>query len=92
MIDRHRPGSSPPTPKPCAPVTTRLASDTGANGRGIDAVVPEGRRRLQTGGRGGDKARAALDAAQQQLAVIETQKQQTRAALDAAIADRDTAG
>jgi membrane fusion protein (multidrug efflux system) len=40
---------------------------------------------------GADKARAALDAAQQQLAVIETQKQQTRAALDAAIADRDTA-
>ena len=40
---------------------------------------------------GGDKARAALDAAQQQLAVIDTQKQQTRAALDAAIADRDTA-
>jgi membrane fusion protein, multidrug efflux system len=40
---------------------------------------------------GGDKARATLDAAQQQLAVIETQKQQTRAALDAAIADRDTA-
>jgi membrane fusion protein (multidrug efflux system) len=40
---------------------------------------------------GGDKARAALDAAQQQLAVIDTQKQQTRAALDAAVADRDTA-
>ena len=40
---------------------------------------------------GGDKARAALDAAQQQLAVIDTQKQQTRAALDAALADRDTA-
>jgi membrane fusion protein, multidrug efflux system len=40
---------------------------------------------------GGEKARAALDAAQQQLAVIETQKQQTRAALDGAIADRDTA-
>jgi membrane fusion protein (multidrug efflux system) len=40
---------------------------------------------------GGDKARAALNAAQQQLAVIDTQKQQTRAALDAAIADRDTA-
>jgi membrane fusion protein, multidrug efflux system len=38
-----------------------------------------------------DKARAALDAAQQQLFVIDTQKQQTRAALDAAIADRDTA-
>ncbi len=40
---------------------------------------------------GGDKARATLDAAQQQLAVIDTQKQQTRAALDAAVADRDTA-
>ena len=39
----------------------------------------------------GDKARAALDAARQQLAVIDTQKQQTTAALDAAIADRDTA-
>jgi membrane fusion protein (multidrug efflux system) len=39
----------------------------------------------------GDKARAALEAAQQQLAVIDTQKQQTRAALDAATADRDTA-
>jgi membrane fusion protein, multidrug efflux system len=40
---------------------------------------------------GADKARAGLDAAQQQLAVIDTQKSQTRAALDAAIADRDTA-
>jgi membrane fusion protein (multidrug efflux system) len=40
---------------------------------------------------GGDKARAALDAAQQQVAVIDTQKQQTQAALEAAIADRDTA-
>jgi membrane fusion protein (multidrug efflux system) len=40
---------------------------------------------------GGDKARAALDAAQQQLIVIDTQKEQTRAALDAALADRDTA-
>ena len=40
---------------------------------------------------GADKARAALDAAQQQLVVIETQKLQTRAALEAAIADRDTA-
>jgi membrane fusion protein (multidrug efflux system) len=40
---------------------------------------------------GGDRARAALDAAQLQLLVIDTQKQQTRAALDAAIADRDTA-
>jgi membrane fusion protein, multidrug efflux system len=39
----------------------------------------------------GEKARAALDASQQQLAVIETQKQQTRAALDAAVADQDTA-
>jgi membrane fusion protein (multidrug efflux system) len=39
----------------------------------------------------GDKARAALDAAQQQLAVIDTQKQQTQAALQAAIADGDTA-
>jgi membrane fusion protein (multidrug efflux system) len=39
----------------------------------------------------GDKARAALDAAQQQLTVIDTQKLQTRAALDAAVADRDTA-
>jgi membrane fusion protein (multidrug efflux system) len=40
---------------------------------------------------GGEKARAALDAAQQQIAVIDTQKQQTHAALDAAIADRETA-
>jgi membrane fusion protein (multidrug efflux system) len=40
---------------------------------------------------GGDKARAALDAARQQLNVIDTQKQQTRAALDAEVADRDTA-
>jgi membrane fusion protein (multidrug efflux system) len=39
----------------------------------------------------GDKARAALDAAQQQLVVIDTQKRQTQAALDAALADRDTA-
>jgi membrane fusion protein (multidrug efflux system) len=40
---------------------------------------------------GADKARAALDAAQQQVLVIDTQKLQTQAALDAAIADRDTA-
>lgn len=40
---------------------------------------------------GADKARATLEAAQQQVVVIETQKLQTRAALDAAIADRDTA-
>ncbi len=40
---------------------------------------------------GGEKARAALDAAQQQLLVIDTQKQQIRAALDAAAADRETA-
>lgn len=38
-----------------------------------------------------EKARATLDAAQQQLLVIDTQKLQTRAALDAAVADRDTA-
>jgi membrane fusion protein (multidrug efflux system) len=38
-----------------------------------------------------DGAGATLDAAQQQVTVIETQKQQTRAALDAAMADRDTA-
>jgi membrane fusion protein (multidrug efflux system) len=37
------------------------------------------------------KARAALEAAQRQLDVIETQKQQTLAALSGAIADRDTA-
>lgn len=40
---------------------------------------------------GGDKARAALDAAERQIDVIDTQKQQTRAALDAAAADADTA-
>jgi membrane fusion protein (multidrug efflux system) len=40
---------------------------------------------------GGEKARAALDAAQQQLSVIDTQKLQTKAALNAAFADRDTA-
>jgi membrane fusion protein (multidrug efflux system) len=40
---------------------------------------------------GADKARAALDAAQQQVLVIDTQKLQTLAALAAAIADRDTA-
>jgi membrane fusion protein (multidrug efflux system) len=40
---------------------------------------------------GADKARAALDAAQQQVLVIDTQKLQTQAALDAATADRDTA-
>jgi membrane fusion protein (multidrug efflux system) len=39
----------------------------------------------------GDKARAALVAAQRQLAVIATQKQQAQAALDAARADRDLA-
>jgi membrane fusion protein (multidrug efflux system) len=40
---------------------------------------------------GGEKARATLEAAQQQLNVIDTQKQQTMAALDAALADRDSA-
>jgi membrane fusion protein, multidrug efflux system len=40
---------------------------------------------------GAEKARAVLDASQQQIAVIDTQKQQTRAALDAAAADRDMA-
>jgi membrane fusion protein (multidrug efflux system) len=37
------------------------------------------------------KARAALDAAQRQLDVIDTQKQQTQAALDQATAERDLA-
>ena len=39
----------------------------------------------------GQKAQAALDAAKQQLAVIDTQKLQTQAALDAAVAERDLA-
>lgn len=39
----------------------------------------------------GDKSRATLTAAQRQLEVIGTQKQQAQAALDAAIADRDLA-
>ena len=39
---------------------------------------------------GGEKASAIVDAAQQQLAVIDTQKQQTQAALDAALADQAT--
>ena len=39
----------------------------------------------------GEKAQAALDAAQRQLDVIATQKLQTQAALDAAIAERDLA-
>jgi membrane fusion protein (multidrug efflux system) len=39
----------------------------------------------------GDKARAALTAAQRQLAVIASQRQQTRAALAAAVAQRDLA-
>jgi membrane fusion protein, multidrug efflux system len=37
------------------------------------------------------KARAALDAAERQLGVIDTQKQQTKATLDQAAADRDVA-
>ena len=40
---------------------------------------------------GAEKAGAVLEAAQQQLAVIETQKLQTQAALDAAMADQTTA-
>jgi membrane fusion protein, multidrug efflux system len=40
---------------------------------------------------GGEKANAILEAAQQQLAVIDTQKLQVRAALDAALADLATA-
>ena len=40
---------------------------------------------------GDARARAALEAAQRQLAVIDTQKQQATAALAGAIADRDTA-
>jgi membrane fusion protein (multidrug efflux system) len=39
----------------------------------------------------GDKSHAALTAAQRQLEVIATQKQQAQAALDAAIAERDLA-
>ena len=39
----------------------------------------------------GEKSRAALSAAQRQLEVIATQKQQAQAALEAAIADRDLA-
>ena len=39
----------------------------------------------------GDKARAALGAAQRQLEVISTQKQQAQAMLDSAIAERDLA-
>jgi membrane fusion protein, multidrug efflux system len=39
----------------------------------------------------GQRAHAALDAAQRQLDVIDTQKQQAEAALAGAIADRDTA-
>ena len=39
----------------------------------------------------GEKSRATLAAAQRQLEVIATQKQQARAALDAAMADRDLA-
>ena len=39
----------------------------------------------------GDKARAALLAAERQLDVIDTQKQQAEAALAGAVADRDTA-
>jgi len=39
----------------------------------------------------GDKARAALTAAQRQIEVIGTQKQQAQASLDAAIAERDLA-
>ena len=64
---------------------------SGAGSGGLDAGVPEGRRRLQAGDRRGARARAALDAAQRQLDVIDTQKQQTEAALAGAIADRDTA-
>ena len=40
---------------------------------------------------GDAKARAALEAAQRRLDVIETQRQQTEAALAGAVADRDTA-
>ncbi len=39
----------------------------------------------------GERTRAAFDAAQRQLDVIDTQKQQANAALAAAVADRDTA-
>lgn len=45
----------------------------------------------QTASANGDKARAALTAAQRQLAVIATQKQQVHAALDGATAQRDLA-
>jgi membrane fusion protein (multidrug efflux system) len=40
---------------------------------------------------GGQRARAALEAAQRQIDVIDTQKQQAEAALAGAVADRDTA-
>jgi membrane fusion protein (multidrug efflux system) len=40
---------------------------------------------------GGERARAALDAAQRKIDVIDTQKQQAQAALAGALSDRDTA-
>ena len=65
----------------------RLASDQYASVQRFQQADADNRKALAAA----DKARAALAAAQCRLDVIDTQKQETRAALAQAIADRDMA-
>ena len=58
---------------------------------GIHAALAAGGRGLSEGAGGRCQGARGVEAAQRQLDVIDTQKQQTEAALAGAIADRDTA-
>ncbi len=66
---------------------SRLASDQYASLQRFQQADADNKKAIA----GVEKARAALDAAQRRIDVIDTQKQQTRAALDQAIAERDLA-
>jgi membrane fusion protein (multidrug efflux system) len=66
---------------------SRLASDQYASLQRCQQADADHKKAIA----GVEKARAALDAARRRIDVIDTQKQQTRAALDQAIAERDLA-
>jgi membrane fusion protein (multidrug efflux system) len=66
---------------------SRLASDQWASLQRFQQADADNKKAIAAV----EKARAALAAAQRRLDVIDTQKQQTRAALDQAIAERDLA-
>jgi membrane fusion protein (multidrug efflux system) len=66
---------------------SRLASDQYASLQRFQQADADNKKAIAAV----EKARAALDAARRRIDVIDTQKQQTRAALDQAIAERDLA-